>query len=446
MNMSNNKHFVIKEYNYIGIKESSNKSNAVYDSEGNVYIRQKLFDKIEEYVLKNKEENDDQINEIMMLTQKKNIGKILKAKNYVGLIQIPNNITIEILPKINKVENDFNKTKRIFINMIKTLKNMPFKTYNKSSLTLDKLPLIDVFIDMFLLELEKLVRKGIKADYKTITENRNLLKGKLKINKHIKKNSMHKEKFFVEYDDYLKDIVENRIIKTTLHKLINISNTNYIQKKILKFLHLFDSVDNCYNIRNDIKQCSLDRTMNHYELVLRWCEIFLNNQSFTNFKGNGEAYALLFPMEKVFESYITNLIKKSDMFNMYEIKTQVQEQYLIERPTNKFLLKPDLLLKGEKIIIMDMKWKLLRLDERNYGISQSDIYQMFAYAKKYDSKDIFLLYPITENITFNDQYRRDFIDTFRFQYDCKITLHLFFIDLKKPKESINLLAERINDI
>ncbi|HOF07765.1 MAG TPA: hypothetical protein PKY44_07015, partial [Bacteroidales bacterium] len=33
-------------------------------------------------------------------------------------------------------------------------------------------------------------------------------------------------------------------------------------------------------------------------------------------------------------------------------------------------------------------------DERkNYGISQSDMYQMYAYAKKYNSQKVLIIYP-----------------------------------------------------
>ena len=42
------------------------------------------------------------------------------------------------------------------------------------------MPLLEIFITMFLSELEKLIRKGIRSDYIDKEENLKYLKGKLK--------------------------------------------------------------------------------------------------------------------------------------------------------------------------------------------------------------------------------------------------------------------------
>ena len=42
---------------------------------------------------------------------------------------------------------------------------------------------------------------------------------------------------------------------------------------------------------------------------------------------------------------------------------------------------------------MDTKWKRLSSQWHNYGISQADMYQMYAYRREYDAKQAVLLYP-----------------------------------------------------
>lgn len=67
-------------------------------------------------------------------------------------------------------------------------------------------------------------------------------------------------------------------------------------------------------------------------------------------------------------------------------------------------LRPDLLILKDKqtLCVLDTKWKLLdSSDSKNtYGISQSDIYQLYAYGHKYlkgqDQKRLMLIYPKTE--------------------------------------------------
>ena len=59
-------------------------------------------------------------------------------------------------------------------------------------------------------------------------------------------------------------------------------------------------------------------------------------------------------------------------------------------------MMPDITIRdkgGNILAIIDTKWKMLNPEEPKYDISQSDIYQMFAYATQYQCQDIILLYP-----------------------------------------------------
>ena len=82
--------------------------------------------------------------------------------------------------------------------------------------------------------------------------------------------------------------------------------------------------------------------MQDYEKVLHWCQLFLNNESFTSFKGNSIAFALLFDMNRVFEDYVAYCLKKNNP--EMEIKTQVSTEHLIIEPKKEFKLSPISLL------------------------------------------------------------------------------------------------------
>jgi 5-methylcytosine-specific restriction enzyme subunit McrC len=64
-----------------------------------------------------------------------------------------------------------------------------------------------------------------------------------------------------------------------------------------------------------------------------------------------------------------------------------------ERPA--FKLKPDIVIKrdGQVACILDTKWKRLKPEQANDGVSSADIYQMHAYASRYDAPNVILLYP-----------------------------------------------------
>ena len=60
-----------------------------------------------------------------------------------------------------------------------------------------------------------------------------------------------------------------------------------------------------------------------------------------------------------------------------------------------FLLKPDILLRvGRKpCVVADTKWKRLNSRDAHLGVSESDVYQVLAYAHRYATDTAVLVYP-----------------------------------------------------
>ena len=385
-------------------------------------IGKKDFGDIENFILKNSDENAPFLRIASGIG-----GKFIQARNYVGVLQTKSGLTIEILPKIAD-KTDTDKSKAVFIKMLRTLKNFPFKSSNLASLKTQNLPLLEIFISMFLYELEALVKKGIKSDYVALEDNLNFLKGKLNINEQIKRNSVHKERFYVGYSEFLSDIKINMIIKTTLKFLYKKSNSSKNQQKIRELLFMFDEVSTCDDYKNFFEKLIINRQVKHYEQTLLWCKIFLLGNSFTPHKGDDLAFALLFDMNALFESYVGNFIKKKHA----DVSLQHSEKHLIEAPKS-FKLKPDIFLEGE--FIADTKWKIIRQDinesEKKYKISQADLYQLYAYGKKHECDKLYLIYPKI------DDTRQK---TMKFRYDDEMWLEILYFDLEKDENNENLLA------
>ena len=403
------KEFILKEFEYLQYKDNT-KDN---------FIKKETFDSLEKFVLEN-----EKTAQYLKITTKNGFGKVLQAQNYVGVIQTKDGTTIEILPKIKNATTE--KSKDILIKMLKTLKNSPFKNLSVANLKSSKIPLFEIFISMFLEELTVLVRNGIKSDYISKEENLKFLKGKLKISEQIKYNTIHKERFFVQYEEFISNRVENRIIKTTLQFLYNKSKLNKNQQRIREFLFVFDEIEISHNIKTDFSKIKLNRQMKDYEQVLLWCKTFLFENSFSPYKGNDIAFALLFDMNLLFESFVYSYLKKSS--NFQDIKSQDRTHHLAyENGIGRFRLKPDIVINSGKIIA-DTKWKILSEDKAYNGVLQDDMYQLYAYGTKYDNcEKIYLIYPFDEliiknsynyfknkelklDILFFDVYKKEFVD------------------------------------
>jgi 5-methylcytosine-specific restriction enzyme subunit McrC len=163
------------------------------------------------------------------------------------------------------------------------------------------------------------------------------------------------------------------------------------------------------------------------------------NKSFTTFTGTTISRALLFPMETVYESYVAQQVKKIFGQDGWDVSSQVKGQYLFVKPREQFALKPDIVAKkGSRTVIMDTKWKrLINNESKNYGISQSDMYQMYAYSKKYNSPEIWLLYPI------NNEMRGH--EPIEFVSDDKTCVKIHFVDLapENIEDNIEKLKSKI---
>ena len=403
------KEFILKEFEYLQYRDNT-KDN---------FIKKETFDSLEKFVLEN-----EKTAQYLKITTKNGFGKVLQAQNYVGVIQTKDGTTIEILPKIKNATTE--KSKDILIKMLKTLKNSPFKNLSVANLKSSKIPLFEIFISMFLEELTVLVRNGIKSDYISKEENLKFLKGKLKISEQIKYNTIHKERFFVQYEEFISNRVENRLIKTTLQFLYNKSKLNKNQQRIREFLFVFDEIEISHNIKTDFSKIKLNRQMKDYEQVLLWCKTFLFENSFSPYKGNDIAFALLFDMNLLFESFVYSYLKKSS--NFQDIKSQDRTHHLAyENGIGRFRLKPDIVINSGKIIA-DTKWKILSEDKAYNGVLQDDMYQLYAYGTKYDNcEKMYLIYPFDEliiknsynyfknkelklDILFFDVYKKEFVD------------------------------------
>lgn len=431
------KYYVIREYDGF-IKEPINKDvNDKYTK-----IPNKTFDFLEELLIKcNKD--DEEATSLMQIRSPRGVGKAICGKNYVGIIELSDGAIIEILPKIyiksaeKPIKEQQDDVRKIFLTMLKALKWLPFKEFNMSTVGTIKNNLFEIFIDMYVKEVYDLIKKGIKGDYLNYKGNENFLKGKIVFKDHIKNNFLHKERFYVSYDIFNINRPENKLIKATISKLLSKTRSEKNKKNLKKLLFFFDNVDKSINYKSDFSKIKLDRNMKSYELLLQWARIFLFDYTFTPFKGEEKATALLFPMEKVFEDYIAYLIRKQIQESSWSVKTQEKKYYLFNKPSNNFLIKPDIVLTlGKRTIVLDTKWKLLNPEYNNYGISQSDMYQMYAYGKKYNAEKVILIYPYNEHL-------KDVNSDLNYLSDDGVEVQVYFANLEKAEESIEKLVDKI---
>lgn len=368
--------------------------------DGYVTLPPHTFEQLEAFILASRSQEADAL-ELMGLSARKGIGRVITAKNYVGVITMRDGTTIEILPKIASAIPDNEegaRTKKLLVNMLRTLRDSPFKSLQSASVRIDKMNILEVFIRMFIDEVFFIVKRGLKCSYETLEENVTFFKGKLQFAQQIKYNHSHQERSYVAYDTFTANRPENRLLKATLNDLYWHSASSRNRGDIKILLNAFGEVDASTDYKGDFARYVPDRNMQDYTTALMWSRVFLLGKSFTTFAGSEIALALLFPMETLFESYIAALVRKQLNQAQYAISAQDKRFHLFDEP-KRFLMRPDIVITRKSdgaVFVMDAKWKLLSDAKPNYGISQADMYQMYAYQKKYGAQSVTLIYPQTD--------------------------------------------------
>ena len=332
----------------------------------------------------------------------------VQANNYVGVLQTKSGLTIEILPKIagRTEEATDTRVRQLFLEMLKAVRSINGKNFRLTNLNTKKNNLLEVFISKFLNESDMIIKRGLKSSYVTVQSNEKFLKGKLLMTQQLRRNIVNQSYFFNEYDEFMTNSAENQLIKTTLEYLLKNSRDNNNLRIIREQLVYFEFVDLTNSPEQTFQKVSIGRNYTYYEQALNWCRIFLSRKSFTSFKGSSLAFAVLFPMEEIFEAYIAYMMKNS--IPDANVSAQDKKYSLFDR-TNEtkavYRLRPDLVVRFEdnRTIIADTKWKVLD----STGPSQTDLYQMYAYYTRYRHKSenvdkVVLIYPYSSSYSENE--------------------------------------------
>lgn len=338
--------------------------------------------------------------------------EVLVCQNYVGVICLPCGDQIEILPKTHRksihAESDesISRNRSNLIKMLKATQYLPGKVADNASLDMAKMPLLDVFIQLFLQEVSLLIKRGVARQYETHESNEPFIKGRILVSQQIRHNLVNKHHHFIAFDELTTNRPENRLIKSALLWSLKrvTAKTQHLCRELL--FH-FEEVTSSKAIWQDLNSWQRGRHLSHYEAIRPWIEMIFKDQSPTSVNGSKSMLSILFPMERVFEDYVPLCLKKQFKEKGYVINTQNRSKNLVKYGANNekelFQLRPDLHIKApDKLIIGDTKWKVIdeNFPNKKYGISESDIYQMLAYNQTYQKGEseppvIWLIYPMT---------------------------------------------------
>ena len=364
----------------------------------------------------------------------------LAAGNFVGIITTRRGRAVEILPKIDlgdQPEQDYETTRSCFLKMLRWHRGLAKAAHlpDSSIRGLRRFPMLEVFVLQFLKALNALVRGGIARRYRPVEENLPHLRGRILFREHLRENPVNQARFYVSHDEFSVNRPANRLIHSALARLRPQVRGAENRQLLQELTAAFSVVPGATSLQDDWRRHRLDRSMRHYEPVMQWVGLFLFNRGLTTFAGRHVNLSLLFPMEEVFEDFVTRSFRRYQ--DQYAVTSQGPREYLATfNGQNAFMMKSDIsLLSGDRVaFILDAKWK--RINGRGAGpkhdINQTDMYQLYTYGKRYGCRTVALVYPQTQ--TFKDPLRYRFLG--QADHHDNPTLICLPFDVANPQDSV----------
>lgn len=297
--------------------------------------------------------------------------------------------------------------------------------------------MLEVFVRQFLVNLNALARGGLARRYISVEENLPDLGGRLLFREQIRENLTNQARFYVAHDELSVNRPANRLIHSAMAKLTpQVQNTEN-RRLLHQLIATFADVPQTANPHADWQRHQVDRSMPHYGPVMQWVGLFLFGHGLTTFAGRHQNLSLLFPMEQVFEDFVTHSFRRHQ--TAYRVAAQgPQKPFANIDGQAAFTMKPDISLwkKNRKDVafILDAKWKrIIAADHPKHGIDQGDLYQLYAYGKGYGCAAVALIYPQTQ----------DFRTKLRYQILDDLILLCLPFDVAHPKESVQRSIEAL---
>ena len=258
--------------------------------------------------------------------------------------------------------------------------------------------LLELLVRLFADRLRAAVRRGMPRRYLTHEQDLALLRGKLDVKRQFTHLAVRPDRLACRYDELSEDAPLNRVLKAAVTRLAVRARTAANFRRLAELTARFELVgDSSDPLREPVR---LDRTNTAFHALYRLARLFLSGDWQSTAGGRSSGFALLFPMNELFEKFIGRSLMRA--LGPHSVVLQdYQWPVLTDAEGNSILtLRPDAVIRklDDRPVILDTKWKRLTPGKKRLGVADSDVYQMLAYARAYNAKRLILIYPWHEEM------------------------------------------------
>jgi len=249
-------------------------------------------------------------------------------------------------------------------------------------------------------QAERAIGSGVLQGYVTIEDALPLVRGRFRVADQIARRPGLPLPAEVRYDEYSADIVENRILRAALRRMLAVPRLREPIRR--RLAHLDGRLDGVSPLLPGapLPQWEPNRLNARYQPALRLASVVLRHCSAESGSGELRMAAFAVNMAKVFEDFVATAVREA--MRRYPGRTVAQYPSDLAA-TGGIPMFPDVVhvVGNRPVAVLDVKYKMER-DNRRFP--NADAYQMLAYCTGLDLPRGWLVYakgmgePLTHRV------------------------------------------------
>ncbi|TPK57423.1 MULTISPECIES: restriction endonuclease [unclassified Mesorhizobium] len=373
----------------------------------------------------------------------------LRARGVVGVLAAQD-CSLEILPKIDVgmtegSTQEKGEIRKRLVHMLAVARDLKIETGRITDLDWQRETLLEILIRIFCDKLTEAVRRGMPRRYISQEDDLPALRGTLDVARQFTCHAANPGRLACRFDELSEDIALNRIMKAAVAHLSRMSRNTANQQRLRELAFVYADIMKIPASALKWGEVLTDRTNRAWQDLFGIAQLFLRNRYQRTNSGAGQGTALLFEMNALFEEYVGRLVTRALAGTEFRVTRQSGRKYCLtslDDGREVFQTIPDILIwrAGQVAHVIDTKWKRIsaRIDDRKQDVSQSDVYQMMAYAHLYKAPRLTLLYPHHEGLGDKEGVQAQFLIT-----GLETVLETASVDVAEGKDMVTRLRNTI---
>jgi 5-methylcytosine-specific restriction enzyme subunit McrC len=336
----------------------------------------------------------------------------LRAGSHVGVVRLGKR-AVQVLPKIYRrreapaAERAAEATANL-LHLLAYASRFDVREHDLAPLLRRGGDWFEILTRLFATHLLAEWQRGAHRHYQPAEDVLPVLKGKWLVGASLRR-PWRAHLFDASFDEFTADTALNRVFRFVAERLWRATRDGENRRLLGELRQWMDEVRLPTHLTAaDAAPALVTRLNRRFEPLLNLARLFLARGSLQTAAADFETFSFVFDMNRLFESFLVGFITRhrrealTGELRDCELLPQSAGavRHLARRePDDRpvFRLKPDLAFRrgSEFPLLLDAKYKRLDPADARLGVSPADFYQMHAYARRYDSARVLLLYPQT---------------------------------------------------